>query len=201
MKSDWRDRVRKMIDPEKGRDMRSISVKAGMSPGWLSDTLNDNSSPKISVFLKLADALEVPAAYLLEGDERFRITVPVVGIVSGGEGWTPFESFHRDACEKATFELGDHDMIALDVRGDSMSPAYRDGDQIFCQRRFGAGIHNLMGQDCVIETAEGEHFVKILEKGSRPDLYCLRSYNPFFKVIDDVALNWAAPVVWIKRGR
>lgn len=181
--------------------MRSISVKAGISPGWLSDTLNDKSSPKISVFLKLAEALDVPAAFLLEGDERFRITVPLVGIVSGGDGWTPVESSHRDACEKATFELGDHDMIALDVRGDSMSPVYRDRDQIFCQRRFGASIHNLMGQDCVIETANGEHFVKILEKGSKPNLYRLRSYNLYYKDLEDVALKWAAPVVWIKRGR
>jgi transcriptional regulator with XRE-family HTH domain len=197
MKHDWRAQVRKLVGPGKRLDYKTVSERMGMSAGWLSDTLNDKSNPKVSVFIKLAEALGVPPAYLLGDENAAGLTLPIFGVVSGGEGWTPADQ--SGPIDYATFAIHGEDIIVLDVRGDSMSPVYRNGDQLFCQQRFGAGIHNLMGQDCVIETTDGERFVKILEKGSQRNLYRLKSYNPYFKDIEDVGLKWAAPVIWIRR--
>ncbi len=181
--------------------MKRLSLKAGLSESAVRDTLNRGTEPTVETFCAIASAAGVSPGWLLHGDERFRIEIPLVGIASGGEGWTPFAeqstSRPRDTVE---FELGDHDVIAIEVRGDSMSPVYRDRDRLFCQRRAANFAHNLIGQDCVLRTASGENYVKILAKGSRHGRFNLRSYNPVFKDIEDVALEWAAPIVWIKRG-
>lgn len=64
----------------------------------------------------------------------------------------------------------------------------------------GKNISNLVGQDCVVQTTTGERHFKILKRGSRAGTYNLRSYHLPSEEIENVALEWAAPVVWIKRG-
>jgi len=61
-------------------------------------------------------------------------------------------------------------------------------------------IFKMIDLDCVIRTADGQHYVKILKRGSRPGRFHLKSYNPAEDDIEDVALSWVAPVAWIKRG-
>jgi lambda repressor-like predicted transcriptional regulator len=199
--ADWRDRLRSVIKERPDLSMKSLSLRAGLSESAVRDALMRGRVPSIDAFLAIATASGVSAGWLLQGDERFRIEVPLVGFVSGGEGWTPFpEQSTAHPQDKVEFELGDHDVIAIEVRGNSMAPVYRDRDRLFCQRRTANFAHNLIGQDCVLRTAEGEHFIKILQKSSKTGRFNLRSYNPVFKDIEDVALEWAAPVIWIRRG-
>jgi phage repressor protein C with HTH and peptisase S24 domain len=80
-----------------------------------------------------------------------------------------------------------------------MFPVYRDGDVLICQRRRGREIEAAR-QDCVVETADGRHLVKMVRKGTRPGLFTLQSYNRLYDDIENVSLAWAAPVRWIKRG-
>jgi len=43
--------------------------------------------------------------------------------------------------------------------------------------------------------------LKILQKGTRAGMFTLRSYNPAARDdVENVALKWVAPVVWIRRG-
>lgn len=178
--------------------MKAISKRMGVSEGWLSDTLKDGSNPKISYFIRLAQAIGYPPGKLLDAEGRIALEVPVEGIVSGGEGWSPVDD---GVHEPAVFDLTPDDIVAFEVRGDSMSPVFRDGDMLFCSRRPAAYAHNLIGSDCVVRTEGGENYVKILAKGSRPGLFNLKSYKPHVEDIEDVSLLWAAPVVWIRRGR
>lgn len=181
---------------EAGFSMKRLSLKAGRGESFVRDLVNRDRTPSIENLKAIADALGVSPNWLLSGDDQLRLKVPVVGFASAGEGWTPFDDAQLGAVE---FELDAPEYIAIEVRGDSMSPVFRDGDTLFCRRRLGAHVDNYIGLECVLRTSNAEHFVKILTRGGKPGTFNLRSYNPHFRDIEDVTLEWAAPIVWIKR--
>lgn len=193
----WRERLKAIIDETPGLTMKGLSLKAGLHASTVQSILTRGTAPSVENFLAICQALGVTPAQLLDADEPSKLTIPVVGIVSAGEGWSPMDD---DAGQVVDFELGAHDSIAVEVRGDSMAPVYRNGDVLICHRRYGPHADNLIGLDCIVRTASGENYVKILKRGSRPGRFNLKSYNPVVDDVEDVALAWAAPVAWIKRG-
>lgn len=194
----WRARALARIEDLKARGvtMKEISLHAGKNAGWLSETLKNDSNPRIDSFLALADAIGVPAAFLLEGDERFTVRVPTLGAIDGDETWKA----SRPGASESAFELGSPDVACYRVEGNAMAPAYRDGDEVFCRIADPRHADNLIGKDCVGRTQDGLRFVKILERGSRRGRYRLRSYKPGVPDIEDVELAEIAPIIWIKRG-
>lgn len=177
--------------------MQSLSVKAKLHKSTISSYFTKGASPSIDNFITICKELGVKPSQILDDAETYTPSIPVVGVVSAGEGWTPLD---QDQTETVEFEVGRSDTIAVDVRGDSMSPVYRDGDKLICQRFFGPYADNLINRDCVIQTADGRHYVKILKRGTKPNRFNLKSYNPLVDDIEDVSIAWAAPVVWVKRG-
>lgn len=198
MTSDWRFRLKRLIDETPGLSMKALSLKAGMHASSVHNIVKRGHAPSIDNFLAICKALQVSPAVLLGGDETPTISIPVVGIVSAGEGWQPVEGATNG--DHVDFDLGAHDTIGLEVRGDSMAPVYRSGDFLICYRQFGPHSDNCVGLDCVVRTADNRHFVKILKRGSRPGRFNLKSYNPVVDDIEDVALAWVAPVAWIRRA-
>lgn len=197
MQTGWRKRLLDIIDGTDGLTMKALSKKAGLAESALHDYLKRGRAPSVDNFIAIAHAAGVTPAQLLQGDDRFIQKVPLIGTVSTGETWKATEAAKPQAVE---FELGDYDVITLEVRGDGMAPAYRDQDVLFCHRRTGRFLQNLIGLDCVIRTTKGENYLKILQAGTRPGTFNLRSYNPVVKDIPNVSIEWAAPIVWIKRG-
>lgn len=197
MAEDWRERLRRIIAETPGLTMKGVSLKTGLNASTVQTLLTRGSSPTAETVISIANALGVSPSYLLTGEESARISIPIVGMVSAGEGWVPIEDGGQSPVE---FDLGSHDTIALEVRGNSMSPVYRHGDVLICARQFGSNADNLIGLDCVMRTTDGHHYVKILQRGSRTGRFNLRSYNPAEQDIEDVSLAWVAPVRWIKRG-
>lgn len=141
--------------------------------------------------------LNTSASFLADGTIVGAPAIPIVGIVSAGEGWTSTEGV---AFESVDFDLSGINPIAVEVRGDSMSPVYRSGDILVCSKHQGKHFDNLIGLDCVVLTTSGNGYVKILKRGSLSGLHTLKSYNPHIDDIEDVQLVWAAPVTWIKRS-
>jgi phage repressor protein C with HTH and peptisase S24 domain len=197
MKTTWRERLKTIIDETPGLTMKSVSQKAGLSSSTVHSIIANGASPSVDNFIKICAAINVEPTQLL-GGERLTISIPVVGFVSAGEGWTSVDDGGQDAVE---FDLGTGDCVAVEVRGDSMVPVYRNGDTLICNRQYGPNADNLIGLDCVIRTADGRNYVKILRRGSQPGRFNLRSYNSSVDDIENVALAWVAPVAWIKRSR
>jgi transcriptional regulator with XRE-family HTH domain len=128
--------------------------------------------------------------------------IPVVGYAAGGEEWSPVDDYAPgDGMEPVELGLGDADPIAIMVRGESMAPVYRNGDVLICSRQRGTDLTAALNRDCVVRTADGRCYIKFLVKGSRAGRFRLRSYNLSFPDLEDQALDWAAPVIWVKRGR
>lgn len=89
---------------------------------------------------------------------------------------------------------------AVNVRGESMLPAYRPGDLLF----FSLDINgpripdDALGHDCAVQLHDGTVYVKRLARGSKARRYTLRSYAA--DDIENVVVDWAQPIRWIKRA-
>lgn len=128
--------------------------------------------------------------------------IPIVGYVSGGESFTPTDDhLPGGGIDHVMLTIDKNDQIAVRVRGDSMRPVYRNGDVIIGSRMLGADLAGVIGADCIVKTAAGEGYVKTVHRGSKRGMFRLRSYNPAYQDIEDVAIEWAAPITHVIRGR
>jgi DNA-binding XRE family transcriptional regulator len=83
---------------------------------------------------------------------------------------------------------------AVEVRGESMLPLYEDGTLLYYSRLLPPS--EMIGRRCVVRLEDERVLVKTLRRGSEPGLYSLLSLNA--PDIDDVGVQWAAPIDWIK---
>lgn len=195
METGWRKRLKGLIDETPGLNMKALSRKAGLSDSYVHDVMVRGFKPTIENFVAIADAAGVSAAWLLQGDQESTIKIPLVG-VGTGEKWAAVQG----KAPTIEFDLKGFDLIQLEVRGNELAPIYRDQDILIGQRHAGRFLQNLVGTDCIICTTKGVGYVKILRKGSRPGVFNLRSFNSAAEDLENVAIEWAAPITWIKRG-
>jgi phage repressor protein C with HTH and peptisase S24 domain len=196
----WRDRLKRAM-AEHRFNMKSLSLAAGLGETAVRDALERRSSPRLETLQSIAGVLGMTVGELVDGDARSAQRVPILGYVSAGEGWLPFDD---EAIVRAPEELPlsvDGPGVALSIRGDSMAPVYRDGDFIIGSKRTGPMADNLIGLDCIVMTDTGERYVKFLSRGSVKGRFNLRSYNPVHKDVENVRLAWAAPIVWVRRAQ
>jgi repressor LexA len=202
MTEDWRDRLRKAVHDLKassGMAVTELSKRAGMDRSYLPGLIAEGSkvTPTITAFLAICEVCDVSPTKILGLDEQSKITIPTIGIASATEEWAPVEGV-RDELE---FNIQGFDLVGVEVRGSAMAPVYRDQDYLICQRRGGRFAQNLIGSDCLVLTKAGKRYLKILHKGTKPGHFTLRSYNPAARDdVENVALEWVAPVLWIRRG-
>lgn len=176
-----------------------LSRRTGMSLRVVSDILEGKSrNPRSDTIQKLARALGVSPGYLVSGEGETSPGVPIVGFVSAGEEWLAIDVGSYDYLE---FSHAEPDHIAVEVRGTSMFPTYRNGEYLVCRRVEGRQLHNAINQDCVVLTADGRSLVKIVRKGTVSGLFTLESFNRDNPDIENIGLAWAAPVEWRKVKR
>ena len=147
--------------------------------------------------VEYATKFKVNLDWLLAGKGEMRTgsTVPLVGYVGAGGLIMPIDDHNDEA--PAPQEVGPK-TEAVEVRGDSQWPAYADGDLIYCDGRA-ASPEDVIGEMCVVMTTTGERMLKLVKRGTKKGLYHLISVNA--PPLDDVKLEWAAPVTWVKKRR
>ncbi|MDB5415081.1 MAG: family transcriptional regulator [Rubritepida sp.] len=91
------------------------------------------------------------------------------------------------------------DPIAAEVIGKSMLPVYRPNDILFFNRRTRVD-DDVIGEDCMVKVADGRILVKRVLRGLARGHYRLFSYDTQ-EESEDLALDWATPVEWVKRAR
>lgn len=102
-------------------------------------------------------------------------------------------------------EVGDEDLVdappnpspstvAVEVSGPSMLPVFFDGWLLYYSRQLPPG--EMVNKIGVAQLADGRLLVKTLRPGLSPGLWTLLSANA--DPIEDVAVEWVAPIDWIK---
>lgn len=128
-------------------------------------------------------------------DER---EIPLSGYV--GAGATVIRLKHdtsTEVIERIEVPAAFGDVEAYKVRGDSMYPAYRDGD-ILCVEPYDDSPDQLIGKECLVITTKDEWLIKQLERGTRPGRYHLISHNAEPK--RDVEIIQASPIRFVIKG-
>jgi phage repressor protein C with HTH and peptisase S24 domain len=123
-------------------------------------------------------------------------SVPMLGLAQAGNGGYFDDSGFpagKGWDEVALPSSGDEHAYALEISGDSMKPAYRDGDIIIVSP--GTAIRR--GDRVVVKTSGGEVMVKELKRRTTKTLE-LQSLNPVHadRTVDVDDVTWIARIVW-----
>lgn len=185
------------------------------------------NSLRTSTLDRLAKALNVTSDYFLTTTDKQ--TTPVVGYVGAGavvhtyfddyamgDGMEEIDSpgfiqsravehiINEDGTSKfeqipAPIGVSGETFIALKVTGDSMEPAYREGDYVYynADNDFSP---ECLGRDCVVQTDEDVTYLKRLKVSSKPGLYDLLSLNPQYPDMLGVRIKRAARVRHVMKG-
>jgi len=120
-------------------------------------------------------------------------TVPLMGYVGAGAEVEPdFEQVPEGGLEQihVPFALPD-DMIAFQVRGDSMLPMFEDGMVIVVFREQRRPIESFYGERAVVRTADGRRFIKTIIRGEGGKASLL-SWNA--QPIQNVEIVWIGEI-------
>ena len=195
--------------------MDRLAERAGLSPSGLAkksglDPTTFNKSKRITPegrprwpstesVAKALTATNVPFdtfVSLIEDAPRVVQSVPLLGFAQAGSG-----GYFTDGgfpAGKGWDEVGlpsvnDEHAYALEISGDSMKPAYRDGDVIVVSP--GSPIRR--GDRVVVKTTDGEVMVKELKRRTAKTLE-LSSLNPNHvdRTLAAADVEWIARIVW-----
>jgi phage repressor protein C with HTH and peptisase S24 domain len=175
---------------------KALSRRAGLSESAVRDLLGKIEDPRLGTLIALAKALDISPTRLV-GE-----TLPVSGSIGGG-GEILLDANVGLAGQMVPFPPSfSTKIMALKVDGDHLFPAYRDGDIIYLSRQHDGALTDYLGEECAIKIHPvhgGKTVLRSLAKGSEPDRYALRCHSA--PDIEDVAIEWIAPVIFVMRAR
>ena len=192
-----------------------LAERAGLSPSGLAkraglDATTFNKSKRItgddrerwpsteSVSKALAatnSSIETFVQLIGDGGRSLQ-SVPMLGLAQAGSGGHFDDSGFpagKNWDEVALPGAGDEHAYALEISGESMKPAYRDGDIIVVS----PGTPIRRGDRVVVKTMGGEVLVKELKRRTAKTLE-LQSLNPAHadRALDADDVAWIARIVW-----
>jgi phage repressor protein C with HTH and peptisase S24 domain len=157
------------------------------------------STESVSKALKAANIGFASFVRLIDDSARAVQSVPLLGFAQAGSG-----GYFDDGgfpVGKGWDEVGlpsvnDEHAYALEISGDSMRPAYRDGDVIVVSP--GTAIRR--GDRVVVKTKDGEVMVKELKRRTAKTLE-LQSLNPGYadRTLNAADVEWIARIVWVSQ--
>lgn len=203
------DQVWKAIDvlaSKHGLSPSALARRAGLDPTTFNKSKRfAGDRPRWPSTESIAKVLEATGASL---DDFFgrtplpppapeRQTVPLLGLAQAGIGGF-FDSGGYPVgtgWDEIAFPGAppDEGVFALEVSGDSMLPAYRDGDILIVSRTATVRRHDRV----VVRTLEGEVMAKILQRATARsvELHSLNpDHSPRLLALKDI--DWMARILW-----
>lgn len=184
--------------------VRAIQLKTGDKQAGLAERIGV-SQPTISRWLsgsppelhhaELIDRVAADLHLSEDGNDFTVTTVPIVGYVGAGgsisfeEGQGPFGE--AEMPPKIASPL----LVAVSVRGDSMSGTLEDGWTVYYENRQDEPQEALFSKLCIVGLEDGRVLIKKLYPGRQRGHYDLHSVNA--PPMLDQPVKWAARVTWI----
>ncbi|MFC4624207.1 helix-turn-helix transcriptional regulator [Daeguia caeni] len=181
--------------------LRSILKATGWNQSQLAERL-DTTQATVSRWLKGSepeghrrDAIVDLYNSLVKSSEDSSETggiVAVMGYVGAGAEIEPeFEQTPPEGLEEVQvpFPLP-AEMIAFQIRGDSMLPVYKDGHIVIVYREQKRPLETFYGEEAAVRTSDGKRFIKTIMRGVNG--VNLFSWNA--AVIENVQLEWIGEI-------
>jgi SOS-response transcriptional repressor LexA len=172
------------------------AAEASRRFGWNASTYQQHENETRSITMKSAkvysEMLGVTPEWIMFGTESSRASVPVMGHVAAGSEIFTATSGELDRIEPPPGARSE--AVAVIVRGDSMFPRYFSGDILIYDEHMPP--RHADGQECVVQMLDGRTLVKVVR--FRAGTVTLESYNS--PPIYDAAIEWVAPIKWVKRA-
>lgn len=167
----------------------------GVSQGTVSKWINDGHSPNTDQWKRVEKFLKrSKKTRHLVGQAEETNVVPIMGRIGAGAEIEPdFEQVPPEGLEQVDLPFDvPVGIIGFRVSGDSMLPAYRNGDVVLVFREQRYDATRFIGEEAAIRTGDGRRFLKEVEIGGKPGLYNLRSHNS--TPIRDVEIVWISEI-------
>lgn len=181
---------------ERGLTLQELAAEAGVSRSYLNELELGMKTINAARLRQIAAALDVSVTDLIEDDPAGSM-VAVAGKVGAGalvdlvDAYEKGDGLYHVACPP---QLRPHDIVAVEVKGDSMAPVYQPGDVLFYAREAFGVPTEAIGRICVAEDEDGRVWVKEVRIGAAEGTFSLLSINPQAEHRHGVKLKWAAPV-------
>lgn len=204
--------------PESAKRLEQARVARGFSTpkdaaryfGWIYETYIQHEQGTRGITRqskKYANAFRVSEAWLLTGegngpDAASKRMIPIVGYVGAGA-----EVLSIDDHEKGggldeidpPFDGLSHSTVAVRVRGNSMAPAFDEGDVLLYDRQDNGDLLHLIGKKCIVALKDKRIFVKEIKRTPAGEFY-LYSINAEAEPLFGVEIEWAAKVKVVLKG-
>ncbi|MEM5515981.1 helix-turn-helix transcriptional regulator [Henriciella sp. AS95] len=194
-----------LLAEQNGLSASGLARQAGLDPTSFNPSKRESkdgrprwpSTESISRALEAVGAGMDDFAALVEGYRG--ATAPLIGFAqAGADGFFDDSGFPAGGgWDEVRFPgLGDEPVYALEISGDSMEPAYREGDRII----VAPGAQLRKGDRVVAKTVNGEVMAKVLGRQTEKQVE-LMSLNPDhptrqFKPVD---ILWMARILWVSQ--
>lgn len=194
-----------LLAERNGLSASGLARQAGLDPTSFNPSKRQarDGRPRWPSTESIARALEAVGAgmddfaALIEGQRG--ATAPLIGFAqAGADGFFDDAGFPvGGSWDEVRFPgLGDDPVYALEISGDSMEPAYREGDRII----VAPGAQLRRGDRVVAKTTDGEVMAKVLGRQSERQIELI-SLNPdhpvrTFKPAD---ILWLARILWVSQ--
>lgn len=182
-----REALREIMD-RKGVKPTTLSLMVGKNKSLVKDLFERQNDISVSTLNRLAGALDVSVIDLLAAPR-----ISLVGFIGAG-GIVIYEEVNSGETVIRPPNVS-MNLVALEVRGDSMLPKYSDGDIIYIGRDHDGVLPEYIGRDCAVRLETGETYIKQLIKGSEEGKFTLLSLNA--PPIENVEIVWATPIAFI----
>jgi phage repressor protein C with HTH and peptisase S24 domain len=200
MEKRWfQDRLRQL-----GKTQRGLAKHMGLDPSRITEILNQSRSIKVEEAVEMAEYLETSLEDVVSKLGTFvnrdvKASSLVVGYVGAGETVYSVDDHEKGSgLYKIEAPQGEGGGVCVVVRGNSMSPRFRDGEHLGYSREDGLDLAKCFGRECVVQTKDGRQLVKIVEPGNTVGEVTLVSVNSATPIEQNVPVEWVAPVTWVK---
>lgn len=194
MENDWTVRFRARME-DRGFTMKSLSMAAGLNESFVRDMLQRKRQPGVDKLSRLLSAMGTTLSeFMGETEGGSDQMVPLMGFIGAGAEVEPdFEQVPDEGLEQihVPFVLP-AEMVAFQVRGDSMMPQFRDGTVLIVYREQRRSLESFYGEEAAVRTSDGRRFIKTIIRGTKAGCVNLISWNA--QPIENVHLAWVGEI-------
>lgn len=196
----------KSLRNQRGMKQSDLASRLNVQQGTISNWETGKTEPDLASLTKMATIFEVTADYILGRSSPVQeipagIRIPVLGSVPAGIPLEAIEDIIDWEELPPSMAAGGKDYFALEVKGDSMYPAFLEGDRVIIQK---TDVCN-SGDICVVRVNGDEATLKEIRIGKDRSLsliprntnYAPRTYSA--DEIENLPVSIAGVVVELRR--